>query len=311
MLLLLGLLVAAETGEIPSLPPLKGDLEQHYDAYIAATDARIQREVQSAPYLWAEQSGERLQKVRRGEVVVQARNTRGSFEAGNGLLHDWMGAVFVPGAKLAQVVGVLQDCARHKEYYRPEVQGCRVIGHEGDHWKLRYRVVKRYFITVVANTDQDVDYTSLGSTRTISRSVASRIAEVKDAGKPTEREIDPRKESTIVWRLNTYWRLEEKDGGTYIECETVSLTRAAPVGLGWLVNPIIRSLPGGSVAHLLEGTRGGVERQIGLNSPKELPSCPSPASCLDARNRIESRILAIFSRSLDAPTINSACGSSD
>jgi hypothetical protein len=120
-------------------------------------------------------------------------------------------------------------------------------------------VVKRYFITVVANTDQSVEYEWFSSTRAISRSVATRIAEVKAAGKPTEREIDPRKESTIVWRLNTYWRLEEKDGGVYIECETISLTRAAPLGLGWLVNPIIRSLPGASVAHLLEGTRDGVQ----------------------------------------------------
>jgi hypothetical protein len=109
----------------------------------------------------------------------------------------------------------------------------------------------------VFNTDQTANFYPLSSTRMITRSVATRIAEVKDAEKPTERELDPRKESTIVWRLNTYWRLEEKDGGVYVECEAISLTRAAPLGLGWLVNPIIRSLPGASLAHLLEATRNG------------------------------------------------------
>ena len=43
----------------------------------------------------------------------------------------------------------------------------------------------------------------------------------------------------------------------YVECEAISLTRAAPLGVGWLVNPIIRSLPGASLAHLLEATRNG------------------------------------------------------
>ena len=256
-LLLCALAVAGDSG-IPPLPPLQGDLQGQYDAYIAVTGARIQSELRSSPFLWSEQAPERWARVRRGEVVVQPRHSDGGTALGNGLLHDWIGAIFVRGATLAQATAVLQDCARHKDYYRPEVADCRVIEHDGNSWKLHYRVVKKYFITVVANTDQSVQYEWLSGTRAISQSVATRIAEVKGAGKPSEREIDPRKESVIVWRLNTWWRLEEKDGGVYIECETISLTRAAPRGLGWLINPIIRSLPGASVAHLLEGTRDGI-----------------------------------------------------
>ena len=257
---LLGTLLAvAGGGEIPALPPLQGDLQGQYDAYIAVTEARIRTEVRASPYLWSEQVPERWVRVRRGEVVVQPRHAHAGSALGNGLLHDWIGAMFIPGATLAKAISVLLDCGRHKDYYRPEVIDCQVTGHTGNSWNLRYRVVKRYFITVVANTDQSVEYEWFSSSRAISQSVATRIAEVKAAGKPAEREIDPRKESTIVWRLNTYWRLEEKDGGVYIECETISLTRAAPLGLGWLVNPIIRSLPGASVAHLLEGTRDGVQ----------------------------------------------------
>jgi hypothetical protein len=115
--------------------------------------------------------------------------------------------------------------------------------------------VKRYIITLVINTDQTANYCWLSGTRMLTRSVATHIAEVKNAGKPGEREID----STIVWRLNTYWRLEQKDGGVYVECQTISLSRAAPAGLGWLVNPIVRSLPGASLVHLLEATRTGAQ----------------------------------------------------
>ncbi len=248
---------AGGLGEIPLLPPLKGDLQQKYDAYIAATEGRIQREVRSTPFLWAEQSPERWRRVRMGDVVVEPWNVHGETELGNGLLHDWIGALFIPGMTLARVTSFLQDYSDHKNYYRPEVIDSRLVGHDGDDWRLRYRIVKRYIITVVVNTDQTANYTPLSATRLLSRSVATKIAEVKNAGKRSECELDPRKESTIVWRLNTYWRLEEKDGGVYVECQAISLTRAAPPGLGWLVNPIVRSLPGASLAHVLEATRSG------------------------------------------------------
>ena len=262
VLLCASLACAPLPGEIPALPPLEGDLQQKYDAYIAATEARIQREVRSSNYLWAERSAERWRRVREGEVVVEPWNQRGQSELGNGLLHDWIGALFVPGTTLAQVTSFLQDYASHKNYFRPEVVDSALVGHDGDDWRIRYRIVKRYIITVVVNTDQTANYTPLSGTRLLSRSVATRIAEVKDAGEAGERELDPRKDTSIVWRLNTYWRLEEKDGGVYVECEAISLTRAAPHGLRWLVNPIIRSLPGASLAHVLEATRnGGLDRK--------------------------------------------------
>ena len=257
VLLCASLACAPIPGEIPALPPLDGDLQQKYDAYIAATETRIQQEVRSTTFLWAERSAERWRRVREGEVVVEPQNQRGQSEFGSGLLHDWVGALFIPAATLAQVTSFLQDYGNHKNYFRPEVVDSALVGHDGDDWMIRYRIVKRYIITVVVNTDQTANYTPLSSTRLLSRSVATRIAEVKDAGERDERELDSRKETSIVWRLNTYWRLEEKDGGVYVECEAISLTRAAPRGLRWLVNPIVRSLPGASLAHVLEAARKG------------------------------------------------------
>ena len=58
-----------------------------------------------------------------------------------------------------------------------------------------------------------------------------------------------------MWRLNSFWRYEERDGGVYVECEAISLTRDVPSGLGWLINPIIRNLPKESLVNLLNATR--------------------------------------------------------
>jgi len=257
ILLSASLASAPVPGQIPALPPLEGDLQQRYDAYIAATEARIQREVLSTSYLWAERSADRWRRVRQGEVVVEPSNPHGPSEFGNGLLHDWIGAMFIPATTLAQVTSFLQDYADHKNYYLPEVVDSALVAHDGDDWRIRYRIVKRYFITVVVNTDQVANYTRLSPTRLLSRSVATRIAEVKDAGKAGERELDPREEVSFVWRLNTFWRLEEKDGGVYVECQAITLTRAVPRGLRWLLDPIVRPLPGASLAHVLEATRNG------------------------------------------------------
>lgn len=215
--------------------------------------------MRSDAYLWAAQSPQRWQRVRQGEVVVEPRNTSGDTDLGHGIIHDWIGALFVRAMTQARVVSFLQDYDNHKNCYRPEVIDSRLVGHDGDNWRLRYRIVKRYIITVVVDTDQTANYYPLSGTRMLARSFATRIAEVKDAGKPGEHELDPRKDSGIVWRLNTYWRLEEKDGGVYIECQAISLPRAAPPGLGWLVNLIVRTLPRDSLAHLLEATRSGAQ----------------------------------------------------
>jgi hypothetical protein len=61
-----------------------------------------------------------------------------------------------------------------------------------------------------------------------------------------------------LWRLDSYWRFEERDGGVYIECQAISLTRDIPTGLGWLITPIIRNLPRESLANTLAATQRAV-----------------------------------------------------
>jgi hypothetical protein len=61
--------------------------------------------------------------------------------------------------------------------------------------------------------------------------------------------------------MNTYWRFEEKNGGTYVECRSISLTRDIPVGLGWLIGPYVTSVPRESLTFTLATTRSAVLRR--------------------------------------------------
>ena len=112
-----------------------------------------------------------------------------------------------------------------------------------------------------------LDYTHWGSgkfpgdsaTRAHSRSTAVRIAQVENAGSRDEREKPPGDDGGFLWRMETWWRMEERDGGTYVQSESVSLTRDIPAGLGWLIRPFVTSIPRESLTFTLEATRRGVQ----------------------------------------------------
>ena len=92
------------------------------------------------------------------------------------------------------------------------------------------------------------------------RIASTRIAEVENAGTPEEREKPVGHDGGYLWRLNTYWRLLTRDGGVYIQCESVSLTRGIPLGLGWIVGPFVTSIPRESLTFTLETTRRELEK---------------------------------------------------
>src|SRR5205085_2467415 len=80
------------------------------------------------------------------------------------------------------------------------------------------------------------------------RSISTRIAEVENADKPDGPEKPVGNDDGYLWRLNSYWRFYEHDGGVYIQLEAISLTRDIPTGLGWVVSPFVTSIPKESLA---------------------------------------------------------------
>jgi hypothetical protein len=117
------------------------------------------------------------------------------------------------------------------------------------------RLRKKKVITVVLDTEHEVHYFQLDPLRWYSRSYTTRIAEVDNPGEPDERQLPPGADHGFLWRLYSYWKFQERDGGVYVECQALSLTRNVPLGLGWLIEPIIRQLPRESLANTLRATR--------------------------------------------------------
>ncbi|MBS1858390.1 MAG: hypothetical protein JST11_23675 [Acidobacteria bacterium] len=227
-----------------------------FHQYIRRTEQRLDS---AKVFLWADEAPGRAQRVRAGEILVQPFTGKPDVGVkGDCLIHDWVGSVFIPGATVRQTLALVQDYSRHKDIYKPEVIDSRVLSREGNHFHIYLRLLKKKVITVQLNTEHDVDYTELDPMRWRSVSRSTRIVEVDNPGKKNEREMGPGEGHGFLWRLNTYWRFEERDGGTWVECQAISLTRDVPTGLGWLIEPIIRNLPKESLENTLRSTRAAL-----------------------------------------------------
>ena len=224
---------------------------QAFERYIQTTEARLDQQVGTPAFLWIDGDSARRAQVLRGEIVCAPIIAQGDVEIPSGLVHDWVGGMFVRGATLDQVIAMFQDYDNAKNVYKPEVVDSKTLEHGGDTFKVYMRLLKKQVVTVVLNTTHDVRYMTVDPTHWYSRSYSARIAEVEKSGQ----ELPPGQDHGFLWRLNSYWRFEERDGGVYVECEAVSLTRNVPTGLGWLINPIIRSLPRQSLENTLRSAQ--------------------------------------------------------
>jgi hypothetical protein len=248
-----------------ALPKLKSETAAAFDRYLTLTEERNAAELNSsAPFLWPDALTESDRQaaygsLRSGITRIEKRQTNDAgreIRCPSGLIHHWEAIAFVKGAD--DVLRVLEDYDHHSEYYKPDVEQSKTLQHDGDHFQAFLRFRRHNIITVVLNTTHDVNYFRDSPQRAHSRSSAIRIAEVENAGKGDEREKTAGADDGFLWRMETWWRLEERDGGVYIQSEVVSLTRDIPTGLGWLIGPFVSSIPKESLAFTMDATRRAV-----------------------------------------------------
>jgi hypothetical protein len=245
-----------------------------WEEYDRVVQARVEAELQTAkPFLVLERLPRSEQQkaaatLAAGSVFI-TRVPGPSLNAPapdvpDGLIHHWLGVVRIPGVRLADVLGFVQrydDSAR----FFSDVVASKLVQRDGDDFEVflklkREKTVAFYKVTKVYNTTHRVEYRRFDATHAASRSVATRIAELSEAGQPTEREEPIGHDAGYLWRLNSYWRFVETGDGVTVECESLSLSRDIPSGLGWLVGGVVESIARESVERTLGSIRRGVSR---------------------------------------------------
>jgi hypothetical protein len=252
---------------------LKPQTLEAFERYVRATEARIDKErARPETFLYIDtlplpRREEVQAALKRGDLFVERLDTRepsgNEINVPDGIIHHWVGDVFVPGLSLRQVLDFVQDYDHHQDVY-PEVVRSRMIKRDGNDFKIALRLRYKKIITVTLNTEHDVRYTELDATHWYARSASTRAAEVKNADSADESEKPLGHDGGFLWRINSYWGYVERDGGVYVECESVSLTRDIPTGLGWLIRPLVTNIPQESLEHTLEATRSAASARTGV-----------------------------------------------
>ena len=207
--------------------PTSAALAAH-NSYVAVVESRLDKQHRSpgaflAPFASPVQNDARL---RSGDLIIEQLTPRSSSELPGALLHHWRGTAFVPGATAAGLERLLRDFDAYPRLSAPAGAQGEAVAQNRDSLKATMRVRQRHVIAVVLDTDYNVAFGRLDAQHGYSLSRSTRIAEIDSPGTPRERALGPGEEHGFLWRLNTYWSYEERDGGLYIQIETVARSRA-------------------------------------------------------------------------------------
>ncbi len=229
---LLGAPVAAGFADLT--PPA----EQAFERYLRAAETVIGQRPQT--------------RSRQKTILVQTALEAGKeIRVPGGLVQDLLGSTFLPNITIPQVRAVLQSYPRYKVWFAPEVIESKVIKHEGDRFEVFLRLYKKQIITVVLNTTYENRFSSADAKHLVVESRSTRIAEVRHPKVSYDDEYPVGHDSGFLWRLNSYWRYEQADGGVYVECEAISLSRDVPFGLPF-IRKFVERFPRESMENTLD-----------------------------------------------------------
>jgi hypothetical protein len=261
---LVGLLLAPPAADVAAGAELRPKTLSAFDRYVRVAEGRMAADPSDAGrFLLVDRKPDQerraaFDRLRAGQVVMERLREREAgreLEAPDALVHHWVGTVFLPGVPVARVVSLMQDYNRHSTLFAPAVVRSKLLSRDGDRFQVALRFHMKKIVSVTVDTDNDARFTIFGPDRVASAIRSVRVQEVEEAGTPGERLKPDGEGGGYLWRLNTYWRYVERDGGTYVQCESISLSRDIPFGFGWLIGPFVTSIPRESLNFTMEALR--------------------------------------------------------
>lgn len=260
---------------------MKPETAASFDRYIRAVERRMDDDISQNRFLAIDRLADSRRRaaydqVRRGQLYVEALHAREDdrpVHVQAGLLNHWVGVIFIPRAKLSDVISVLQDYDHHFDIYKPQIRRSKLIARHDNESTVYLQLFSKSIVTVVLNADFLIRDTPFGTSRHQIGMRSTRIAELANPDGPDEHELPVGNDHGYLWRFHSYWRLEEKDGGVYAQNESVALSRAIPAIFSWLFSSLTNGIPRDILTHLLTATRSAVAK-AGMSHSSPRPPQP-------------------------------------
>jgi hypothetical protein len=230
-------------------------------------------------FLSVDEAPAKRQRVRDGEILVSSLGQPNPKPVPSGLIHDWMGASFIPNTTLEDVLSVVRDYGDYKNFYKPTVVDSKLLATDGACDNYSMRVVNK---EAVAETALDMEYETcyfrVDEHRTYSVTHTTGVQEIRHYGKANEQKLPPNHGRGYIWRLYSIARYEQRDGGTYVEVEAIALSRDIPVAVRWMVNPIVRRVSRNALLISLQQTQEAVRSTAAAKTPTFSPTRSGPGA---------------------------------
>ena len=265
---ILALLSSASAAE------LKEETVKAWDDYIQTVNAQMQKRFTAdGPFLWSDEVADRRDQLRAGEMLVSPIDQQVPKRVPSGLIHHWVGAVFMPKISVEDVFSVTRRYERYSEYYPPVVLDAKPICRSASDDRFSLLLMNKSVLRKTAlEGEYQTRYFHLSTERLYSISYAMRIQEIANYGQPTERKFSDGAGSGYIWRIASFTRLQQRDDGVYMEVEAIVLSRDIPAAFRWFVNPIVRRVSRNSLLISLQQTKDAVAKAM------DSPSAPLPIS---------------------------------
>lgn len=247
-----------------------------WQQYVRAANVRMQQRLQpGGHFLWIDEQPERRVRVRNGEILVAPAGPHNPKRVPSGLIHDWVGAAFIPNATIGGVLAVVRDYSRYSDFYRPSVLDSKVIARSNNEDRFSMLLMnKALFSKTALEGDYESSYFQIDDRRYYSIAHTIRVQEIQSYGGPAAHELTENEGSGLIWRLSSITRFEERDNGVYVELEAMALSRDIPVSLRWLVDPIVRRVSRDSLTTSLRQTGSAVHssEEMTISAERHAPA---------------------------------------
>jgi len=213
---------------------LKDETKEGWSRYTQVTERRLERELSNpSPLLVSD-----FERLKKGELLIRELTKPDSdetIEVKSATIHHWYGATFVPTINIDSLFSWVQEYDRYSERFKKEIEQSQLRSRTGDTFNIRLGLTKtKLGKTVHYDTEHTVVYRRNGVGRASSRSVSTKIIQLKKYGTPNVQRLPEGDDEGFLWRLNSYWRFTEREGGVIVECESVGLRRSLGSFLSFL-----------------------------------------------------------------------------